>query len=138
MKRWIQPFLNKEFILFLIIGVINTCNGTLFSALFSNIFNANIAFVFGYVCGLLIAYILNSIVTFHESLSLKKGIRFAISYIPNFIIQNVIVFLIYNLLHYDKLIAYMIAAVIGIPVTFLILKLFAFRETNTRRCTEEV
>lgn len=137
MKRWIQPFLNREFILFLIIGVVNTFNGTLFSALFSNIFNANIAFVCGYICGLIIAYLLNSIFTFHETLSLQKGIRFAISYVPNFIIQNVVVFVIYNLLHYDKLIAYLVAAVIGIPITFLILKLFAFRETKTLTCTEE-
>ena len=138
MKQWIQPFLNKEFILFLIIGVINTLNGTLFSVLFSNIFNANIAFVCGYLCGLLIAYLLNSFFTFHETLSLQKGLRFAVSYIPNFIIQNVFVFFIYNLMHYDKLFAYLIAAIIGIPVTFLLLKVFAFKSNTTTAYKENL
>jgi putative flippase GtrA len=120
-------FLKKDFFIFVAIGVINTFNGTLFSMLYSSLgLQANIAFACGYITSLFIAYILNSIFTFKEKLSLNKLIKFAISYIPNFIVQSLCVYVIYNVLNYDKLIAYLVAAVIGIPVTFLLLKFYAF------------
>ena len=52
--------------------------------------------------------------------------KFAISYIPNYVIQNVIVFLFYNQLGFPSLAAFILAAVLGVPITFLAVKLFAF------------
>ena len=121
-------FITKEFIMFLIIGVINTFNGVVFSYIYSNILNENMAFVFGYISGLIVSYILNSYLTFKEKLDFKKFIKFAISYIPNFIIQNIVVIITFNIMGLDKLIAYILAAIIGIPVTFILLKFFAFKK----------
>ena len=121
-------FLSIEFMKFVIIGVINTFNGTLFSYIYSSFLNENIAFIFGYITGLLISYLLNSYFTFKESLSIQKFIRFAISYIPNFLIQYIVVLIVINILGWYKLIAYGLAALIGVPVTFIIMKLFAFKK----------
>ena len=129
-KRIKNIFLNKEFIFFILIGVVNTFNGVIFSYIYSNIFNENLAFVLGYISGLVISYILNSFITFKDKLSFKKFIKFAISYIPNFIIQNIVVILVFNVLGLHKLIAYMLAAIIGIPVTFILLKFFTFNKNN--------
>lgn len=123
-------FLNKEFIFFIIIGLINTFNGVIFSFIYSSLFNENLAFVLGYISGLAISYILNSYVTFKEKLSFTKFIKFGISYIPNFIIQNIVVIIAFNILGLHKLIAYCLAAIIGIPVTFILLKFFAFRKID--------
>lgn len=122
----VDIFFKKEFIIFLIVGVINTFNGTLFSFLFSMIMQANVAFACGFVTSLTINYILNSFITFKESLNFNKFIKFCISYIPNFLVQFLSVYIIYNRLGYDKIIAYIAAAVIGIPVTFILLKFYAF------------
>lgn len=130
-KRVKNIFLNKEFIFFILIGVINTFNGVIFSYIYSSIFNENLAFILGYISGLIISYILNSFITFKDKLSFKKFIRFAISYIPNFIIQNIVVILVLNVLGLHKLIAYILAAIIGIPVTFILLKFFAFNKNNS-------
>lgn len=119
-------FFNKEFILFIIIGIINTFNGVVFSVIYSSLFNENLAFIFGYISGLIISYILNSYITFKEKLEFRKFIKFSISYIPNFIIQNGVVLITFNILGMHKLIAYFLAAIIGIPVTFILLKFFAF------------
>ena len=119
---------NEEFIKFVCIGVINTFNGVVFSYIYSDFLDGNTAFIVGYISGLIISYILNSKITFKENLEFMKFLKFAISYIPNFIIQNLVVFLVYNTLNYDKLIAYILAAVIGVPVTFILMKLFAFKE----------
>lgn len=121
-------FLSIEFMKFVIIGVINTFNGTLFSYIYSSFLNENIAFIFGYITGLLISYLLNSYFTFKESLSIQKFIRFAISYIPNFLIQYIVVLIVINILGLYNLIAYGLAALIGVPVTFIIMKLFAFKK----------
>lgn len=129
-KRIKNIFLNKEFIFFILIGVINTFNGVIFSYIYSSIFNENLAFILGYISGLIISYILNSFITFKDKLAFKKFIKFAISYIPNFIIQNIVVILVFNILGLHKLIAYILAAIIGIPMTFILLKFFTFNKNN--------
>lgn len=127
-KRIKEIFLSREFILFLIVGVINTFNGTIFASIYSIFLNENVAFVLGYISSLIISYILNSFITFKEKLEVRKFIKFAISYIPNFIIQNIVVIIVLNILNYDKIIAYILAAIIGVPVTFILMKFFAFRK----------
>jgi len=123
-----RQFFSFEFFRFLVIGCVNTLNGVVFSFLFSRILPAQVAFWCGYVLSLGISYLLNSAITFHERLSFPKMLRFFVSYIPNFLIQNVVVFLVHGVFGGTELMAYILAAVIGIPVTFLILKLFAFRK----------
>lgn len=128
MSKIKRLFLNKEFIFFIIIGGINTINGVIFSYIYSNLLNENLAFILGYISGLIISYLLNSFITFKEKLSFVKFIKFGGSYVPNFIIQNVVVVVAFNILDLHKLIAYSLAAIIGIPVTFILLKVFAFKK----------
>ena len=120
-------FFKKDFLIFLIIGVINTFNGTLLSIIYSQIFQANIAFIFGYITSTFISFILNSVFTFKTKVQIVRFYKFFISCMPNFAVQLLSVFIIYNLLGFNKIIAYLIAAIIGIPVTFIILKFYAFK-----------
>lgn len=129
-NKFKNTFFTKEFILFLIIGVINTFNGVVFAAFYSKFLNDNLAFAAGYISGLFISYVLNSLVTFKEKLSFYKFIKFAISYIPNFIIQNIAVFIIFNVMGWPNIVAYALAAVIGVPVTFILMKFFAFSKNK--------
>ncbi len=132
-KSLIRIFFSRDFFWFIVIGGINTLNGIVFSYLYSLFLDANFSFVLGYITGLLISYLLNSFITFKERLHFKKFVKFCISYIPNFIIQNLVVILIYNILGWHKLIAYALAAIIGIPVTFLLMKFFAFSKKTSGR-----
>lgn len=129
-KKIKEVFFSKQFIMFVFIGVINTFNGVIFSYIYSSFLNENIAFIFGYISGLVISYILNSYVTFKEKLEFNKFIKFAVSYIPNFIIQNIVVFIVFNMMGLHKLIAYGLAAVIGVPITFVFMKFFAFKKNK--------
>lgn len=121
-------FFNKQFSIFLVIGGINTFNGSLFAFLYSIFLQVNLAFILGYVSALFIAYILNSLFVFKAKPSFVKMLKFALSYIPNFFIQNGVVFILYNMMGLWSMIAYVVAAIAGIPITFLILKLFTFKE----------
>lgn len=125
-----QTFLTKQFIIFVIIGVINTFNGSFFSYIYSLFLNSSIAFGVGYISGLIISYILNSLITFKEKLNFKKFIKFAISTMPNFIIQYIVVLIVINILDMHQIIAYILAAAIGVPVTFILLKFFAFKNDD--------
>ncbi|NMF04427.1 GtrA family protein [Clostridium beijerinckii] len=129
-QKFKNTFYTKEFVTFLIIGVINTFNGTVFSYIYSSFLNENVAFIVGYISGLIISYLLNSLITFKEKLQLNKFIKFAISYIPNFIIQNIVVIIVFNLMGLNKLIAYLLAAIIGVPITFILMKFFAFSKKS--------
>ena len=89
---------------------------------------ANLAFIMGYISALFVAYTLNSLLVFKAKLHFAKIFKFAISYIPNFIIQNIVVFIIYNIMGLGAIVAYITAAIIGMPITFLILKIFTFKK----------
>lgn len=119
-------FMNVDFLKFLIIGVINTLSCTVFATCYGLIIGVNIAFILGYITSLCIGYILNSKFIFGSNLTISGIMKFAVSYIPNFIIQNIIVILVYNILGLPKMLAYIGAAVIGVPITFLCVKFFAF------------
>ncbi|KOM87004.1 GtrA family protein [Clostridium botulinum] len=125
-----DTFLSKQFFIFVTIGIINTFIGVVFSYIFSSFLNENLAFIVGYICGLFVSYLLNSFFTFRENLDLNKFIKFSISYIPNFIIQNIVVLIVFNVMGLHKLIAYVLAAIIGVPVTFVLMKFFAFKHKD--------
>lgn len=129
-----KMFLSIEFISFLMVGFINTFNGVLFSYLYSLLpfFNANTAFVAGYVTSLTISYFLNTYITFHSKAEFIKYIKYAASYIPNFVIQNIIVYVVYNCMAMPSIIAYALAGIIGVPITFLMMKIFVFSKKTDR------
>lgn len=128
-KKIISNFFNPQFIRFVFVGFINTFNGVIFSFLYSFVLqNEKLSFVIGYITSLIISYILNSLVTFYDKkINFKKCVKFCISYIPNFLIQLICVYIFIDLLHLYNLIAYIIAAIIGIPITYLVLLLFTFK-----------
>lgn len=130
-EKFRNTFFTKQFIIFVLIGIVNTFNGTVFSYIFSSFLSANIAFIPGYISGLLISYILNSFITFKEKLSLKKLTKFTISSMPNFFIQYIVV-IICTTIGLHKLFAYMLAAIIGVPVTFILMKFFTFRNKTNK------
>ena len=122
-----KNFINKEFFLFLIVGVINTINGVIFAFLFSLFVNNTFAFFLGYITSLTISYILNSKFVFNKNLNLNRYWKFCISYIPNFLIQLILVIILLNMFGMHKLIVYTISAAVGVPITFIIVKFFALK-----------
>lgn len=135
-KKIKNIFFTKEFLTFLIVGGINTINGVLFSYIYSLFLSVNLSFIFGYITAMTISYFLNSIMVFKEDMGIIKYIKFCISYIPNFIIQNIFVLIFYNMLEWNKLIVFILAAIIGVPVTFIIMKFFTFNKNNNQEIKE--
>ncbi|NAS17619.1 HAD-IB family phosphatase [Clostridium butyricum] len=136
-KKLKNIFFTKEFFTFLIVGGINTINGIIFSYVYSLFLGVNVSFVLGYVTAMTISYLLNSTLVFKEDMGIVKYIKFCISYIPNFIIQNIFVLIFYNMLQWNKLIVFALAAIVGVPVTFIIMKFFAFNKKDNHQEIQE-
>lgn len=124
-KRFISTFFTPQFVMFLVVGVINTFAGTVFSIIYrSFIPNDTIAFVPGYVTANVLSYVLNTLLTFKDKFGFGKYVKFFISCIPNFLIQTVTVAILSGKV--PSVVAYCIAAIIGVPLTFVLVKIFAF------------
>ncbi len=121
-------FLDIKFIKFFLVGIVNAINGVVFASLFSLfIQQANVAFALGYCIALTISYLLNTFFVFSEKgLSFHKFLKFCISYLPNFIIQNILVSLICHFFPIPKLFVYTISVAIAFPLTYLLLACFTF------------
>ncbi len=131
MKRLMSLFLSRDFILFILVGFINTFNGVLIEFLLAYVISDKIlAFCTGYLLSTVVGYLLNNSIIFKKELSIVRYIKFLISYIPNFIIQLVIVIYLSNILHLNYLLCCIVAAGLGVPITFLCLKLFAYKPKN--------
>lgn len=129
----LSMFLSREFLSFVIVGVINTLSNIVFSTFYSIFIpNTTLAFFPGYITSNVVSYALNSKLTFRERLGFVRFVKFFISYIPNFIIQTVIVWLFDTFIHGPSIIAYAIAAIIGVPVTFVFMKIFTFKKNDEK------
>ncbi len=122
-----KTFFTKSFLLFCLLGVVNCFNDSLFSWLARLMgLQKNTAAVIGYAISLSIAYYLTTMFIFKSKPSLKKYVKFIISYIPNFIIFFLVTFITLNVWHLHQFIGTFLAAAAGGPITFVIIKIYAF------------
>ena len=122
-----NTFLSRGFIEFCLLGLVNTFNDSLFSWLFSLLVGrGNLAAALGYSVALSIAYMLTCKVIFKNRPGLKSYFRFIVSYIPNFIIFFLVTFITINTWHLPQFWATALAAMAGGPITYVIIKIYAF------------
>ena len=128
-KSLLKEFLSLDFITFLFIGAIIAFNGVWIAYVYSLfITNEIIAYILGFLTSLCIAYILNSVLNFKAKLSFNKFMKFALSNIPNFIIQVTSVVVLIRILEIPKLFSYMVSAIIAVPITFILVKFSVFEK----------
>ena len=125
----LRPFFTVQFLIFVVIGGVNTLSTAVFAAGLDILHPAGrdsrFNFVLGYLAGLVLSFFLNTRFTFRQKPTLRRFIRFPVSYIPNFIIQYLCVWL-FTALSLNQTLAYLLAAAAGIPVTFLTMKFFVY------------
>lgn len=143
--RAIRPFLTIQFVIFMLMGIINTavsvCTASFLDIIHRNFFapdniiriiaeHSRSNFIFGYIVSIVTSFFLNCKFTFRQSPTWEKFIKFPISYIPNFIFQYIMVF-IFTAINWNSTVAYICAAIIGTPLTFAAMKLMVFRRKKT-------
>lgn len=126
-------FLNTEFIRFLLIGCINAFLGVILSSLFLFLVGQTVvAFMLGFAVSLIPSYVLNTIFTFNSrAFNVGSFVKFCISYIPNFIIQLISIAVLDQTLKVPKVIIYVLSVSLSVPITFALLKMFAFNKVDS-------
>ena len=121
-----KNFLSKAFMEFSLLGLVNTFGNALFSSICSYFVQQNVAAILGFIAGITIGFFLNCRLVFKAKPTLKKYIRFGTSYVPNFIIFFLVTYITLNTLNMSQFWGTVLAALAGGPVTFIIIKFYAF------------
>jgi putative flippase GtrA len=124
--------LQRESVLFLIIGGINTVLNYCFYLLCLLVFSYTVSFTISYVTGLLVGYCLNSLFVFKEPMRLSSFLRYPIVYVVQYLIGISLLYVIVEILHISPLIAPWIIIVVTIPVTFRLSRYVIRRAANHR------
>ena len=132
-----NTFISKKFIEFCLLGCVNCFNDSLFSWIAEHFMQKNLAQTVGYLFGLTTAFLLTCKFIFKAKPDLKKYVKFLISYIPNFIIYFLFGFITLNVLKLHQFWGTFLAAMAGGPITFVIIKLYAFGKPSKKQTAEK-
>ncbi len=128
LSRLRRALFSPAFVRFVLIGAASTLLTTALSLFYGLFLPESVsAFALGYLSTLLISFLVNCAFTFKKAPGILRFFRYVLSYIPNFILQCGLVWL-FGLLHFAPALAYLLAAVLGVPMTFLFLKVFTFKK----------
>ena len=117
-----EKFLNKQFITFGVIGVINTLSSQLFYMLFVFLnVQVGIASILGDALSMVGSYFMNMHFTYHKKVSWQSAVTFPISYLPGMIISAIIVMIVVDLCHGPEMWAKLISLPLYIPVNYLVM-----------------
>ncbi len=126
----LKKFFNKNFLIYSLIGAINTFNTAALSALLALVLEDNVAGYLGYILSLSIGYIYNAKINFHRRVSARDYLRFMVSYIPNFLIYALITTIAISSWNWPPFWATVFAALAGVPLTYGLMRFYAFGSGN--------
>ncbi|MDR2394655.1 MAG: haloacid dehalogenase-like hydrolase [Treponema sp.] len=121
-----RTYFSRDFIIFVFCGGMGTLTNFICSLLISTALNPSLSYICGYCLSLFVAYTLNAKLIFHDPLAFIAFVKFVMSYIPNFLILFSFVLVFLNIAGGNKIIVYGLAGLLGLPVTFILVKIFAF------------
>lgn len=119
---WMK-FTNREFLKYLVSGVINTFATYFLYLIIHLVWEYKIAYTISYFIGILISYLLNSLFVFREKISFLKFIKFPLVYIVQYIINFIIIYVFVENVGIPTKIVPLIAIIFTVPVTFLLTRL---------------
>lgn len=112
---------NSSFFRFVVVGFINTANYYLLYLIFIFL---NAAYIISHSIAFLISMIgsfyLNCYFTYKTKPSIKKFFQFPLTYVVNYTVSTLSLFILIDLLNLNELIAPLIASAIPIPFTYLV------------------
>ncbi|MEG0177886.1 GtrA family protein [Anaerorhabdus sp.] len=119
-----NKFLSKQFLIFGIIGGINTILSQLiYIVLVKFGMIVSLSSVLGDSLTIIISYFANMKFTYNEKPSLKSAITFPLSYLPGLIVNMLIVILVADVFHAPKEYAKLVSLPITIPLNYVCMSL---------------
>lgn len=122
----IKKFFSKDFALFVLCGGVGTLTNVVCSGLFSSFLHPILSYGLGYGVSLAVTYSLNAKWIFQQETTWIRFGKFVISYLPNFLILFTFVSLFIGVFGWNRFVVYVLAGCLGLPLTFILVKVFAF------------
>lgn len=122
MKKIKEKFLNRQFLTFGIIGVLNTVIALLLNKGFLILgTEVGMASILADVVSFIPSYVMNMTFTYKKKMSLKSFIAFPVSYIPGWIISFLIVEILHRVFGVPESYAKLCSVPIYVPVNYLVM-----------------
>ncbi len=118
-----KTFFTKNFLLFGIIGVINTIIYNEYYLISLKFFPYVISSIIGYLVSMTLSFLMNSVYNFKVKPTFKKYIMYPLTSIPTLFCQTFGLSFLVEFLNIQKEIAGFLASLLAIPFSFLIMKL---------------
>ena len=113
-----MKFINREFYRFVFWGGMNTLAGYVLYALLLQFLPYLVAYSVAFVLSVFVSYFLNSRFVFKQELKLRKAAKYPVVYVAQYLLGTVLMYVLVQLLHVNKLVAPAIVVLLTIPVTF--------------------
>ncbi len=135
LKEFVYSFISRNFVMYSLIGTINTLDTAIFSALLAFVLDEHISSYLGFVLSLSVGYILNAKINFKHRLAFSEYLKFMASYVPNFLIYIAISTIAISVWDWPPFWATVTAALAGVPVTYALMRFYAFgNKNNEQKC----
>ncbi|WP_232278715.1 GtrA family protein [Paenibacillus sp. 481] len=118
-----MKFLSKEFLKFVVVGIVNTASTYLIYLLLLSVLSYTLSYTVSYVCGIFISYVLNTYYVFKEKLNYKKMIQYPLVYVVQYVLNAIMLYLLIDYLGLEKEYAPLIVIILSIPITFILSRL---------------
>lgn len=105
---------------FCLVGLVNTLVSYLVYLAGRLVLPYMVAFVLGWVVGVVVSFLLNCWFTYRVKPTLRGFVLFPLSSLPNIVLSSAGVLLMVEVLGWDQRIAPLVATVLAIPVSYLI------------------
>lgn len=113
-----MKFISREFFRFVFWGGMNTLAGYVLYALLLQFMPYLVAYSVAFVLSVFVSYFLNSRFVFKQELQLRKAAKYPVVYLAQYLLGTVLMYVLVQLLHVNKLVAPAIVVLLTIPVTF--------------------
>ena len=111
---------NQDFMLFVVVGAINSILGYALYLLLLMFVNYALAWSTAYITGIFASYYLNSRFVFHEPLSLVKALRYPLVYVVQYGLGVLFLYILVDLTQLDSRLAPLLVIVLTLPFTFIL------------------
>lgn len=118
-----ELFFSKHFIIFVVIGVINTIVYNSLYLLGLNKINYLLSSILAYIISMTVSFLLNCKFNYKIKPTIKKYIKFPLSGIPTFLMQTVGLSLFVEFLLVPEKFAGLLSSIIAIPFSYIIMNL---------------
>ena len=121
---------DKQFWKFNMVGILNTVNYYILYMIFKEAFQMNYmtSHLLGFFISMIGSFYLNSYFTYRVKPTLKKFLKFPLTYVVNILVSTLVIYILVQLLSISDNIAPIIATIIAIPFTFVISKIILTKE----------